>query len=326
MRQLVFTKPGEAVVRDAPVPSPGPGEVLVSSHRVGICHSDFELLEGDYIIPVSYPVVPGHEWSGQVVGVGSDVSDVSVGDKVVGECVVGESGKDHFGFSISGAAAEYFIARAEWLHRLPENVGFTEGALVEPFSVGYNACERARVRAGDRVVVLGGGPIGLLSALAAMGLGGEVTLVEPREDRRSLASELDVPHVLGVTGHELVAVAEEATGGQLFDVVIESAGRPPAMADALQLAGHRARVMYVGISRSGSAEAHLGLIQLKALEIRGIIGSVGVWPAAIELLASGSVNARAIVTAEFPLDRALDGLKAAEVGSGNVKVHLKVAE
>lgn len=326
MKQLVFTNAGEAVLRDVPIPSPGLGEVLVSSRRVGICHSDFELLEGNYIVPVSYPVVPGHEWSGQVAEVGSGVRDFNVGDKVVGECVVGESGKDHFGFSIPGAAAEYFIARSEWLHRLPDNLGFTEGALVEPFSVGYNACECARVRAGDRVVVLGGGPIGLLSALAAIGLGGEVTLVEPRENRRSLASELGVPHVLGVTDGELVAAAEEVTGGRLFDVVIESAGKPSAMADALELAGHRARVMYVGISRSGSAEAHLGAIQLKALEIRGIIGSAGVWPRAIEQLASGSVNVRAIVTAEFPLDRALDGLWAAEVASGNVKVHLKVAE
>src|SRR5215469_18487226 len=139
MRALVYAAPGAAEVRDMDRPAPGPGEVLVRSRVVGVCHSDLELLAGRYIIPISYPVVPGHEWSGEVAETGPGVTGFAAGDPVVGECVVGPGGRDHFGFSISGAAAEYFTARAEWLHKLPGHLTFTQGALVEPFSVAYAA-------------------------------------------------------------------------------------------------------------------------------------------------------------------------------------------
>ena len=106
MKALVFEEPRRAVVRDLEVPTIATDEVLVRSRNVGICHSDFELYEGRYIIPVDYPIVPGHEWSGEVAEVGSGVTTLRSGDRVVGECVV-NNGDDHFGFSISGANAEY---------------------------------------------------------------------------------------------------------------------------------------------------------------------------------------------------------------------------
>src|SRR5947209_462288 len=163
MKALMFEGPRQAVVADLEEPRIGPDEVLVRSRMVGICHSDFELLDGHYIIPISYPVIPGHEWAGEVAEVGPEVSTVRPGDHVVGECVVGPGGRDHFGFSINGAGAEYFKARAEWLHKLPEGMSYTLGALVEPFSVAYNATLAAGgVDPSDVVAVLGGGPIGLL--------------------------------------------------------------------------------------------------------------------------------------------------------------------
>src|SRR5438552_11862953 len=143
MKALVFEAPQRAVLSDIDDPTIGPDDVLVRSHAVGICHSDFELLEGRYIIGFQYPITPGHEWAGEVVEAGANVSDLGPGDRVVGECVVGPGGRDHFGFSISGANAEYFRARAEWLHVLPEELSYTGGALVEPFSVAYNATHSA---------------------------------------------------------------------------------------------------------------------------------------------------------------------------------------
>jgi L-iditol 2-dehydrogenase len=144
MRALVFSSPGQAEVAEAECPAPGPGEVLVRSQAVGICHSDLELLAGRYIIPIRYPITPGHEWAGEVAGAGPGVDDFKPGDPVVGECVVGPGGRDHFGFSISGAAAEYFVARAEWLHKIPAHLTMSQAALVEPFTVAY-----AAVRAGE---------------------------------------------------------------------------------------------------------------------------------------------------------------------------------
>jgi L-iditol 2-dehydrogenase len=325
MRALVFPAPGRAEVAEVGCPVPGPGEVLVRSRTVGICHSDLELLAGRYIIPIGYPVTPGHEWAGEVAGLGPDVDGLEPGDPVVGECVVGPGGRDPFGFSISGAAAEYFVARAEWLHKIPAHLSWTQGALVEPFSVAYAAVRAGVIDPSDRVAVLGGGPIGLLCAMAAAGRNAAVTLIEPRQDRRAKAAGLGVASVVDPADGALVDQAREVTDGCLFDVVIESAGHPQAMAQALTIAGNHGRIVYVGIDVGSTAGAELGLIQARSLRIQGIVGSAGVWPQAIRFLASGVVDPTPIVTARYPLAGAAQALDAAALGSGNLKVHIEVA-
>lgn len=325
MRALVFSAPGQAEVVTADAPAPGPGEVLVRSRAVGVCHSDLELLAGRYIIPIGYPITPGHEWAGEVAEAGPDVDDFKPGDPVVGECVVGPGGRDHFGFSISGAAAEYFVARAEWLHKIPAQLSWTQGALVEPFSVAYAAVRAGVIDPSDRVAVLGGGPIGLLTAMAAVGRNADVTLIEPRPDRRAKGQELGVTRVIDPAGGDLPEAARAATGGQLFDVVIESAGHPQAMAQALTLAANHGRIVYVGIDVGSTVPAELGLIQARSLRIQGIVGSAGIWPQAIRFLASGVVDPTPIVTARFPLSQATGALDAASLGTGNIKVHIETA-
>jgi L-iditol 2-dehydrogenase len=323
MRALVFSAPGQADVAQVEHPKPGPGEVVVRSRVVGVCHSDLELLAGRYIIPIRYPIIPGHEWAGEVAEAGPDVENLGPGDPVVGECVVGPGGRDHFGFSISGAAAENFVARAEWLHKLPPQLTFTQGALVEPFSVAYAAVRAGSIDPSDRVAVLGGGPIGLLSAMAAVGRNATVALVEPRADRRAKGLELGVWQAIDPAAGDLREQALDLTDGQLFDVVIESAGHPDAMAQALTIAGNRGRIVYVGIDVGSKVPAELGLIQAKSLRIQGIVGSAGIWPQAIRFLASGVVDPSPIVTAQYPLDAAVDALQAASLGSGNIKVHIE---
>ena len=323
MKALVFQAPNNAVVTDIGDPQIGPDEVLVKSHAVGICHSDFELYEGRYIIPVSYPIIPGHEWSGEVVETGAAVHGLQAGDPVVGECVVGPAGRDHFGFSIDGADAEYFKARGEWLHRLPEGLSFTQGAMVEPFSVAYNAMVLAGgVDPSDVVAVLGGGPIGLLCVMAAAACNATVVLLEPQAHRRDKAPRIGARAALDPTAHDFADAIAELTGGRGFDVVIEAAGSPVAMSQALDVAGQEARVVYVGINIGAEVPARLGLIQSKALRMRGLIGSVGLWPRTIRFLASGVVDPTAIVTATFPLSEALAALEAARDTGSNIKVHL----
>jgi L-iditol 2-dehydrogenase len=323
MKALIFEAPHKAVVTDAADPQIGPDEVLVKSRAVGICHSDFELFEGRYIIPVSYPIIPGHEWCGEVVEAGSAVRGLRRGDPVVGECVVGPGGRDHFGFSIDGADAEYVKARGEWLHKLPEGLSFTEGAMVEPFSVAYNATVLAGgVDPADVVAVLGGGPIGLLCVMAAAANNATVVLLEPQAARREKALQIGARAALDPTAHDFADGVAELTGGRGFDVVIEAAGFPAAMAQALEVTGHEARIVYVGINIGVEVPAQLGLIQSKALRMRGLIGSVGLWPRTIRFLASGVVDATSIVTATFPLDDALDALDAARDTATNIKVHL----
>jgi len=325
VRALIYSAPGAAEVREADRPVPGTGEVVVRSRVVGVCHSDLELLAGRYIIPVSYPIVPGHEWSGEIAEVGPGVTGFAAGDPVVGECVVGPGGRDHFGFSISGAAAEYFTARAEWLHKLPPNLTFTQGALVEPFTVAYAAVRAAGIDPSDRVAVLGAGPIGLLATMAAAGRNANVTVIEPRADRRAKALAIGAAHTLDSADGDLPGQVRDLTGGDRFDVVIESAGHPAAMAQALTIAGNHGRIVYVGIDVGAAIPAELGLIQARSLRIQGIVGSAGTWPQAIRFLAAGVVDPTPIVTARYPLDDAAQALKAATPESGNIKVHIEAA-
>jgi L-iditol 2-dehydrogenase len=323
MKALVFEEPRRAVVRELDVPEIAADEVLVRSRNVGICHSDFELYEGRYIIPVDYPIVPGHEWSGEVAEVGRAVDGLVPGDRVVGECVV-NNGDDHFGFSISGADAELFVAKASWLHRIPEELSFSHGAFVEPFSVAYNATVAAGgLDASDDVAVIGGGPIGLLCTMAAATMGASVTLVEPQAHRRSLGLEVGAKGALDPTAGDVAEQGAELTKGRGFDVVIEAAGAPEAMASAFPLAGHGARVVFVGIDVGGSASLQIGLVQSKALQVRGIIGSAGMWPRTIRFMARSGVDPSPLLTATFPLREGTAALDAARDTARNVKVQIE---
>ncbi len=323
MKALVFEQPQRAAVRDIDVPTIAADEVLVRSRNVGICHSDFELYEGRYIIPISYPIIPGHEWSGEIAEVGSLVTTLEEGDRVVGECVV-NNGDDHFGFSISGADAEYFVAKASWLHRIPDELSFSQGAFVEPFSVAYSAAVAANgIDASDEVAVVGGGPIGLLCALAAATMGAAVTVIEPQAHRRALALEIGARAVIDPASGPVAAQALEATGGRGFDVVLEAAGAPAAMASAFPIAALGGRVVLVGIDVGGTAPVEIGLIQSKALQVRGIIGSSGLWPRTIRFMATSGVDLTPLLSATFPLGDGTAALDAARDTSRNVKVQIE---
>ncbi|MGW4487813.1 zinc-dependent alcohol dehydrogenase [Amycolatopsis sp. NPDC004368] len=321
MKALRFTAPDTASVDELDVPRIAADEVLVAARSVGICHSDIELLEGRYIIPFSYPIVPGHEWSGEIVETGAAVTEFAPGDRVVGECVIGD---DHFGFSISGAAAEFFVAKPAWLHRLPDSLSFTDGALVEPFSCGYHALMKAgNVNASDTVVVFGAGPIGLGVTAGAAALGARTITVEPSAARAEAARKLGAELVLDPAAAPIAEQVAEATGGVGGTVVIEATGRPAVMADVLDVAAHGARVVYVGIDVGGSAPAKLGLIQSKELSIRGIIGSPGVWPDTLRFLDRARVDLSGLVTSRFPVSQSVEAIAASRDTARNIKVHLE---
>jgi L-iditol 2-dehydrogenase len=318
VRALQYAGPGVAEVVELPVPEIGDDEVLIASRAVGVCHSDIELLHGRYIIPFSYPIIPGHEWAGEVARVGRRVTGFAVGDRVVGECVIGA---DHFGFSISGAAADYFVARPEWLHRLPDALSWTAGALVEPFSVAYYALVRAGgVDAGDVVAVLGAGPVGLAVAAATVAMGARTVVVEPSASRRAAAEALGALAVDPDAAEELLARESGARGA---DLVVEASGVPAVMGRALELVGHAGRVAYIGIDVGREAPVKLGLIQSKELRITGSIGSPGVWPQTLRFLAGSGLDLSPLVTQRFAAGDALAGLEAAQQPATTIKAHVE---
>lgn len=326
MKALIFDEPKKPVVTQVQRPSMTENEVMIQSRRVGICHSDYELLAGQYIIPISYPVTPGHEWVGEVIEVGKNVKNLRAGDRVVGECVINTPERiHHFGFSMDGADREFFSARPEWLHKLPDAVDDAKGALIEPFTCGYYALMRnGGTNASETVVVSGGGTIGLVTAAAAIGMGARVIVVDPVPLRRKIAMKLGADQAIDPSDGKAAAAISDMTNGGA-DLVVEAAGHASSLASVFDYVRPEGRVSMVGINIGQKFPVELGKIQIKNLTVRGCIGSPGVWPAAIRFLERTGLDLSPIQTHTFKLD---DALKALELGvkpQEAVKVTLEIA-
>ncbi len=326
MKALIFDEPRKPVVTQVQSPRIDDNEVLIRSRRVGICHSDYELLAGQYIIPISYPVIPGHEWVGEVVETGRNVTALQPGDRVVGECVIKTPERiHHFGFSMDGANREYFPARPEWLHKLPDAVDDAKGALIEPFTCGYYSLLRnGGTNASETVVVSGGGTIGLVTAAVAVGMGARVIVVDPVPLRREIAKRLGVDATVDPSaGDPAEAVQEMTKGGG--DLVVEASGHPSSLASVFDYARPEGRVSMVGININQKFPVELGKIQIKNLTVRGCIGSPGVWPSAIRFLERTGIDLSPIQTHSFALDRAVEALELGKNAQAAVKITLNIA-
>lgn len=326
MKALIFDEPDKPVVTQVQRPSMTDNDVMIQSRRVGICHSDYELLAGRYIIPISYPVTPGHEWVGEVIEVGKNVKNLAPGDRVVGECVIKTPERiHHFGFSMDGADREYFAARPEWLHKLPDAVDDAKGALIEPFTCGYYAVMRnGGTNASETVVVSGGGTIGLVTAAAAIGMGARVIVVDPVPLRRNIAKKLGADATVDPSdGHAGEAVQEMTKGGA--DLVVEAAGHAASLASVFDYVRTEGRVSMVGINIGQKFPVELGKIQMKNLTVKGCIGSPGVWPAAIRFLGRTGIDLSPIQTHSFKLDDAIAAFALGAKPQEAVKVTLEIA-
>lgn len=326
MKALIFDAPKKPLVTQVQMPTITENEVMIRTSRVGICHSDYELLAGQYIIPISYPVTPGHEWVGEVVEVGRNVKGLSRGDRVVGECVIKTPERiHHFGFSMDGADREFFAARPEWLHKLPEAVDDAKGALIEPFTCGYYAVMRhGGVCAADTVVISGGGTIGLVSAAAAIGMGARVIVVDPVPLRRDIARRLGADATVDPSDGAAIEAVQDLTRGGA-DLVVECAGHPSSLANVFDYARAEGMVSMVGINIGQKFPVELGKIQIKDLTVRGCIGSPNVWPAAIRFLERTGIDLSPIQTHHFALDDALAALELGKDPQAAVKVTLQIA-
>lgn len=326
MKAVVFTKKDELKLMDVPVPQIGPDDVLVQSKRSGICRSDYEVLEGKYILPFSYPIIPGHEWSGQVVEVGKNVEGFAVGDRVVGECVIGcgscilcKSGNftncpraEHYGLTFDGACAEYCRAIPSMLHKLPDNVSYQEGAMVEPFTIGYYALYTiGGVDGGDTVLIFGAGPIGLSTLITAKGMGARAITVEPIDYRKELAKKFGADEVLDPYKNNLVEAVKDLTDGMGADVSFEASGSDDALKVIFEVTRNNGRIAIIGLNFNESIPVYLGNIQKKGLIVKGTVGSPYVWERALRFLSQIKPDLSLMNTHTFTLDEAE---KAYELG------------
>ena len=326
MKALIFETPNKPIIADVPMPSINDSEVMIKTRTVGICHSDYELLAGRYIIPISYPVTPGHEWCGEIVEVGKNVKNFKVGDRVVGECVVRTPERlHHFGFSMNGADREFFNVNPDWLHKLPDGVDDMRGSLIEPFTCGYYAVLRSGgTNASETVVVSGGGTIGLVTAAAALGMGARVIVADPLKTRRDIANKLGAEAIDPTDrGAEQIM---ELTGGHGADLVVECAGHDASIASVFDYACQDGRISMVGINIGRKISSNMGLMQLKNLTIRGCIGSPGVWPSAIKFLERTGIDLSPIQTHKFSLADAFKGFELGQDPKACIKITLTTKE
>lgn len=260
-----------------------------------------------------------------MVEVGRNVKGLRAGDRVVGECVINTPERiHHFGFSMDGADREYFAARPEWLHKLPDAVDDAKGALIEPFTCGYYAVMRhGGVNAADTVVVSGGGTIGLVTAAAAIGMGARVIVVDPVPLRREVATRLGADAVVDPGAGDPVAAVKELTRGGA-DLVVECAGHASSLANVFEFARDEGCVSMVGINIGQKIQVDLGKIQIKNLNVRGCIGSPGVWPAAIRFLERTGIDLSPIQTHHFSLDQAEAAFALGKDPTKAVKVTLQI--
>jgi L-iditol 2-dehydrogenase len=325
-RAAVMTELGKIVVQDRPEPDPGPQEAVVRVEAVGVCGSDTAYYKvgriGDYV--VDGPIILGHEVSGQVIEVGSQVRNVSVGDRVAVEpgtpcrnCRECMAGRYHLCPDLvflatppyDGALMERMTIDARNLHPIPDEMTYEEGALLEPLSVGIWGCKRAGLQPGDDVLVTGAGPVGLLAGATARALGaGSVTITDLSPFR------LDLARTLGLRTER-----SDAPGKVDFDVLLECSGAPGVLGSAMRRLRPAGRAAMIGMSKEEAIGLPLSQLNPQELTLSLVNRYNHTWPIAIELVSSGRVDVKPLVTHHFPLDATEDALTLGSRVADSVK-------
>ncbi|HMI53543.1 MAG TPA: galactitol-1-phosphate 5-dehydrogenase [Candidatus Saccharimonadales bacterium] len=319
MKALLLSQYRHLEIADLPVPQPGSGEVLVRVAACGICGSDVHGYDGSSGRRIP-PIVMGHEAAGRIAALGDGVHGFAVDDRVTfdstvycgvcGPCGRGEVNLcDHrqvLGVSCSdyrrtGAFAEFVVVPSRILYRLPDNLSFAEAALLEAVAVALHAVSLAHVSAGSQALVLGAGMIGLLAAQALRVAGcSRVLIADVDPSRLTLAQAVGVTEVVPAdTG--LVEKILNLTGGSGVDLVVEAVGRNETVGSAIASARKGGTVVLVG-NISPDVTLPLQKVVIRQIRLQGSCASAGEYPRAIELLSSGAIEVKPLITAIAPLD------------------------
>jgi threonine dehydrogenase-like Zn-dependent dehydrogenase len=337
MKALQLQDAQRFAVVDLPVPAPGPDQVLVRTGATTICTSDLNDLHANpFHIPL--PMTMGHEGAGTVAAVGVSVTGFKVGDRVAahpvhpcGRCPVCRGGlphlcpeMTHFGLSIPGTMAEYFLVRADRARLLPAETDFSLAALVEPICVCLEALAQARLKPGVRLLILGDGPFGLIMARLAQTMDLAALVVAGWEDfrlgfargARTINTAHD-PHAAQTLLAACGAAVDEVPG---YDAAILAAASPRAVADGLDCLKPRGRLV-IFASLHGGTPIDLFEVQMKELEIAGSVNDEDMFDEAVRLVARGKPVFADLVTHRFALDDYRAAFDLADTGQSQaVKV------
>ena len=341
MKALVLEKKKVLALRDIDLPSKlGPDDVRINIHTVGVCGSDVHYYTHGAIgkFVVKAPMVLGHEASGTVSELGPNLKTLKVGDRVCMEPGVANMNSRATKLGLynldsdltfwatppdHGCLTPSVVHPAAFTYKLPDHVSFAEGAMVEPFAVGMQAASRARIKPGDVALVTGCGPIGIMIALAALAGGcSKVLISDVSAPKLKIAGQYPGIIPVNILEQKLDEVVAAQTSNWGVDVLFEASGSPrvyPTLFDLLRPGG---AVVIVGLPIE-PVEFNVAAAVIKEVRIETVFRYANVYDRAIELIASGKVNLKPLITDTFSFDDSIKAFeRAAEGRPTDVKLQI----
>lgn len=332
MKKIQVTAPHEIVVVDADIPKPAPGEALLKVLFAGICGSDLQTFTGNQPF-ATYPRVPGHEWSGEIVEFSGPTSGLRVGQLVTGNpyfnctrCYSCRRGlvnccesNETMGVHRDGSFQEYITMPIERLYPA-DGLDPRFVAMVEPFSIGWHAMNRARVTGRDRVLILGAGAIGMLTMVSSLVRGAEVHIGDVVPERLEIARRVGAASAVDLRETSIADLVASATDGDGFDVVGEATGLPVSFLNAIEASAFGGRIALIG---NGKREVSFNqsLLIKKELDVLGARNSLDAFPPLIKLLRDGVVDLSPILTSIVPAAQTVYAMRdLLDHAANNVKV------
>jgi 2-desacetyl-2-hydroxyethyl bacteriochlorophyllide A dehydrogenase len=322
VKAAVIVTPGQVAIESVPDPTPGPRDVVVAVAGCGICGTDLHIMDGEFA--PAYPIVPGHEFAGEVVATGAEVTEVRVGDRVAvdpslhcGECYYCRRARGNLcenwaaiGVTTAGGAAEYAVAPVKNCFRLPEGVDAADAALIEPLSCAVRGFDVLPRNMADHYLIYGSGTMGLMMMELAKRAGAaSVSMVDLNPER------LETAKLLGCTA--AVTAADELDAPRGWDVVVDCTGVAAAITDGLRRVGRGGTFLQFGVA---NYDARVSIepykIYNQEITITGSMAVLHSFERAGELFAAGVLRPDVFISHRFPLDRYADALAQFQAGVG----------
>ena len=339
MKQVTLVSKETFETYEVPTPVCGPNQALLKVKAVGICGSDIHAYYGKHPF-ISFPVTQGHEATGEVIAVGAEVDTLQPGDrvlfrpqKVCGECRSCKEGRynvcktlEVYGCQCDGASSDYYAADADLLYKLPDNVGYGAGTVIEPLAVGVRAVNRPGNVAGKNILVIGAGTIGNLVMQAARAMGAAKIVISDVSDYKlNMAKECGADVTVNVTKENLEEILDRELGEEGLDVVYECSANSGALNQMFRY-GRKGMAFVIVAVYGHKPEIEMGLIQDREYEIYGTLMYLHEdYQKAIELVAQNKVNLQALISKEYALEDVAEAFKYIEENRDTVqKVILNV--